>query len=299
MIRLEISAGQRGHSVTQCVAEMLPELKQYNLKKMIKKGDIKLNGGLIKKDYEVDGGDVIEVYLPMEYENVPVLDVCYEDKNILLVNKQPGMAVAGAKGEPDVMTMVINYMKDRGEYFEDTGSIPFPCYKLDIYTGGLVLFAKNGDFFEILREAFHQRRIKRLFKAIVKGCPKEKQGEFQHFYAKDGEDKYRVADGKIRGAVPIYTRYRVLRSNGKFSLVEIEPVTQYMNQERAHMEAAGYPILGDNTYGDVRLNKKMGIRYQALWADVVEFNTGTNNMLEYLNGRVVYTDDINFPLVNM
>ncbi len=297
MIRLEITAGQRGYSVTQSVAELLPELRQYNLKKMIKRGDIKLNGSLIKRDFEVEDGDVVEVYMPMEFEIAPVMDICYEDKNIMVVNKLPGMTVSGQ--QPDLMSSVINHMKDRGEYYEDTGNIPFPCYKLDIFTGGLVLFAKNGDMFEGLREAFHQRRIKRIFKAIIKGCPPEKEGHFQHFYAKDGKDKYRVADGKISGAVPICTRYRVLRTNGKYSLVEIEPVTQYMNQERAHMEAVGYPILGDNTYGDTRLNKKMGIRYQALWATEIEFVTGTGNMLEYLNGKVIYTEDVNFPLVSM
>lgn len=297
MIRMEITAGQRGYSVTQSVAELLPELKQYNLKKMIKQGDIKLNGSLIKKDFEVEDGDVVEVYMPMEFEIAPVMDICYEDKNIMVINKLPGMSVSGQ--QPELMSSVINHMKDRGEYFEDTGNIPFPCYKLDIYTGGLVLFAKNGDMFESLREAFRQRRIKRIFKAIVKGCPPDKEGHFQHFYAKDSKDKYRVADGKINGAVPICTRYRVLRTNGKYSLVEIEPVTQYMNQERAHMEAVGYPILGDNTYGDARLNKKMGIRYQALWATEIEFLTGTNNMLEYLNGKVIYTEDVNFPLVSM
>ena len=115
---------------------------------------------------------------------------------------------------------------------------------------------------------------------------------------KDGDDKYRVSAKKMRGSVPIYTRYRVLESNGIFSVVEIEPVTQYLNQERAHMEAAGYPILGDRLYGDARANKKLGIKYQALWANRIRFNTGVNNMLEYLNGKTIETEDIDFPLVN-
>lgn len=64
------------------------------------------------------------------------------------------------------------------------------------------------------------------------------------------------------------------------------------------MEAAGFPILGDNLYGDMKANKKLGIKYQALWATTISFDTGVNNMLEYLNGKMIQTEDIDFPLVN-
>lgn len=300
MLRLETTTAQDGMKVTDCVAQMVPDLGRFNLKKMLKNGDIRLNGSRLGKNVAIGGGDVIEIYTPIEYERVPLLDVCYEDRNMIVLNKQPGSVVSGGRnGVPDMLSTVINYMRDMGEYSEELGTIPFPCYKLDIYTGGLVIYAKNGDIFEVLREALRQRRVKRLFQAIVRGVPPREAGEFQHFYVKDGDDKYRVANKRIQGAVPIYTKYRVLRTNGEFSLVEIEPVTQYMNQERAHMEAAGFPILGDNVYGDAKLNKRMGVRYQALWATVVEFTTGSNNVLEYLNGKEVYTDDINFPLVHL
>jgi 23S rRNA-/tRNA-specific pseudouridylate synthase len=301
MIRLEAAPEFDGLKTTECIANMVPELGKYNLKRMLRNGDIRLNGSRIGKNFAVTGGDIIEVYTPIEFERVPLLDICYEDRNMIVLNKQPGSVVAGNAGKdvPDMLSAVINYMRDTGEYSEEGGIIPFPCFKLDIFTGGLVIYAKNGDMFEVLREALRQRRIKRVFQAIVKGCPEQRVGEFRHFYVKDGKDKYRVANRKIKDAVPIYTKYRVLKTNGDFSLVEIEPVTQYMNQERAHIEAAGYPILGDMVYGDGRLNKRMGIRYQALWATAVEFTTGINNVLEYMNGKQVYTDDINFPLVNM
>jgi len=300
MIRLDITPGQRGMRTTECIAQMLPELQRYNLKKVLKAGEIRLNGSRISKDFEVSEGDVIEVYTPVEFERVPSLDVCYEDRNFIILNKQPGTLVMGEAGKktPDLLSMVINHMKDTGEYSEQAGYIPFPCYKLDAYTGGLVIFAKNGDMFEMIREAIQQRRVKRLFKAIIKGCPREKTGQLQHFYIKEGENKYRISNKKINGAVPIYTKYNIIRSNGKFSLVDIEPVTQHIDQERIHMEAAGFPILGDPVYGDNRLNKKMGITHQALWASAIEFTTGVNNMLEYLNGKQVYTDDINFPIVD-
>ena len=160
------------------------------------------------------------------------------------------------------------------------------------------MFAKNAEYFEAIREAVRQRRLRRIFRAIVKGCPEYERGDLRHFYVKDNKDQYRVSTHKMNGAVPIYTRYSVVESNGIFSIVDIEPVTQYLNQERAHMEAAGYPILGDQVYGDGKVNKKLGIKYQALWATKICFDTGVNNMLEYLNGQMIETEDVNFPLVN-
>lgn len=300
MIKLEITEEHAGMRLTECVAEQLPELAGKNLKKMIKTGDIKMNGCLIKKDFEVEPGDIIEVYVPVEYERFPLLDIVYEDKNIIVLNKQPGTVVAGRvdQNTPELMSMVINYMRDAGEYSEELGCIPFMCYKLDIYTGGLVMFAKNAEYFEAIREAVRQRRLRRIFRAIVKGCPEYERGDLRHFYVKDNKDQYRVSTHKMNGAVPIYTRYSVVESNGIFSIVDIEPVTQYLNQERAHMEAAGYPILGDQVYGDGKVNKKLGIKYQALWATKICFDTGVNNMLEYLNGQMIETEDVNFPLVN-
>ena len=87
MIKLEITQEHQGLRITQCVSEFLPELQSLNLKKMIKAGDIKLNGCLIKKDFEVEPGDIIEVYVPIEFQRFPLLDIVYEDKNLIVLNK--------------------------------------------------------------------------------------------------------------------------------------------------------------------------------------------------------------------
>lgn len=298
MIKLEVTPNLAGKKISDCIKETFTDLNKP--KRMIRQGDVRINGDLAKKDYIVEDGDVIELHMPVSFERPAMLSVAYEDKNIIVVNKQPGTVVAGKADNtmPDIMSMVINYMKEKQEYSEEAGYIPFPCFKLDLYTGGLVLFVKHGDFFETMRTAINQRRVKRYFQAAVRGCPQYDQGELQHFYAKDGENKYRVSTKKISGAVPIYTKYDVLKTNGTYSLLEIEPVTQYMNQERAHLEAAGYPILGDPVFGDARLNKKLGLRQQVLWATKIVFHTGTNNVLEYLNGMTIETKEIDFPVIN-
>ncbi len=299
MVRLNVTGEFNGYTTTSCALAMLPRLEGANLKKMLKNGDIRLNGCRIKADFEVEDGDVIEVYLPPELIRVATLDICYEDQNILIVNKQPGINVKQNGALPALMPAVAARMKEMGEYSEDMANVPFPCYDLDAGTGGLVLIAKNGDIFDAMREALAQRRVKRSFKAIVADCPKSEEGEFRHFYAKDPDGSVRVTEKNLKNSMPILTKYRVLKTNGEYSFVEIEPVTQCFDQERAHMAAMGYPILGDNEYGDIRLNKKLGIKYQALWATSLVFITGSNNMLEYLNGKRVTTDNLSLPLVNM
>lgn len=300
MIRLEITSNKPGIYVTDAVLELVPDLKNYNLNKILKNGEIRLNGIKINKDYEIAYGDVIEIYAKIESSDIAPLDICYEDKNFIIVNKQPGVSIVNPERSkvPDLLTAIEIYMKENGEYSERGGYVPFPCFNMDKYTGGLVMFAKNGDMYETFKEAMAQRRIKRIFKAIIKGCPPEKNGTFQHFYTKNANKATQTVTQNSRNSIPVYTKYRVIRSDGRFSLVETEPVTGLEEQERVHMSAAGYPIIGDPVYGDNRLNKKLGIFHQALWATDIEFTTGVNNMLEYLNGKQVYTDDIVFPIVD-
>lgn len=300
MVRLDVTAGLAGMNTTQAVVKALPELNGQNLKRMLRNGDIRLNGSRIKKDFETAEGDIIEVYMPDGFRSEPVFDICYEDRNILILNKQPGSIIRCEPGDPgkDLLSLVLQYMIDEGEYIEELGCIPFALDSFDVNTGGLTLFAKNAESFDYLRIAARQRRIRRVFQAIVSGRPTYDSGEFQHFYLRDGH-REKVTRQKVQGAVPMYTRYKVLRSSGTYSLIELDPVTGFANQERAHLQAAGYPILGDPVYGDPKLNRKTGIRYQALWSTEIAFSTGVNNILEYLNGRRVRTNDILFPLVNL
>lgn len=300
MVRLDVTSDLAGIRTTEAVLRALPQLAGYNLKKMLRSGAIRLNGSRIRKDFETAGGDIIEVYMPDELRGQPDFKICYEDRNIIILNKNPGAIIRAEADDPrpDLYGLVRQYMIDENEYIEELGCIPFALDSFDPNTGGLTVFAKNAEAFDYLRMAARQRRIRRVFQAIVAGRPPQDAGELQDFYARD-ERRERIASEKMQGSVPIYTRYKVLQSSGTYSLVEIEPVTGFLNQERIHLHAAGFPIIGDPIYGDQKLNKRTGLRYQALWSTEVDFATGVNNILEYLNGRCVRTKDIFFPLINL
>jgi RluA family pseudouridine synthase len=300
MIRLDIPAGQDGNGLITCITQMLPGVKTGDAKKLLKKGDVKVNGTRIKKDMPVSGGDILEIYLPEKITPYPKLEIAYEDANILIVNKQPGISVVEDKddGKPTLLSLVIKYMVEKNIYIKETGDVPFACHRLDHNTGGLTIFSKNAEYFDLITQALAQRRIAKFYRTIVVGKPSKDSDELHGFLIKDARAaRVRITGGKSKAALPIVTRYRVLKSNGEVSLLEVQLVTGRTHQVRAHLASIGNPVLGDDKYGNRKANKRYGVRYQALWATRIEFFTGQNNLLSYLDGKVIETDQIHFPYV--
>ena len=300
MIKLNVPQGQNGEKLSKCVGDMLPNLQQSDLKKMFKKGDIKVNGKRFKKDAAICEGDMLEVYLPPEAHPYPTLEIAFEDNNIIIVNKKPGISVVNDKndGKPTLEDLLKTYMEEKGEYAPECGCMPHACHRLDHNTGGLTIFAKNNEIYDPLIEAIRQRRIVKFYKTIAVGeMPKEKD-ELRGFLYKDPRaSKVKIVNGNVRGSLPIVTRYSVEKTNGKLSWLNVELVTGRTHQIRAHLASIGNPILGDDKYGSRSANKKYGVRYQALWATKIVFYTGANNVLAYLDKKEVETNNIEFPYI--
>ncbi len=302
MIRLEIPAGQEGNALLVCVTQMLPGVKTGDAKRLLKKGDIKVNGVRVKKDAPVSGGDVLEVYLPEKITPYPKLEIAYEDANILVINKQPGISVVEDKddGKPTLLSLVVKYMIEKNVYIKETGDVPFACHRLDHNTGGLIIFSKNAEYFDLITQAIAQRRIAKFYKTIVVGKPLKDSDELHGFLIKDARAaRVRITGRRTRAALPVVTRYKMLKSNGELSLLEVQLVTGRTHQIRAHLASIGNPVLGDDKYGNRRANKSYGVRYQALWATRLTFFTGQNNPLGYLDGKTIETDQIHFPYVEL
>jgi RluA family pseudouridine synthase len=244
----------------------------------------------------------VEVYLPPGAEPDPALDIAYEDANIMVINKQPGISVVEDKddGKPTLQTLAVKYMQEKNLYFKETGNVPLACHRLDHNTGGLTVFSKSAEYFELITQAFAQRRISKFYKTIVVGKPPKDADELHgHLVKNASASKVRITDRLTKTALPIVTRYRLLKTNGDLSLLEVELVTGRTHQIRAHLASIGIPVLGDDKYGDRRANKRYGVRYQALWAVRLKFFTGRGNLLSYLDGKAIETDKINFPYVDI
>ncbi len=216
------------------------------------------------------------------------LETAYEDNNIIIVVKPPGILTHSAPGKHQrtLTTLVNNYLSDKGEPSE--GFHASSCHRLDFNTAGLVIFAKNKESLGTMKKFFQNRQIKKYYRCLVKGIPKPHQAELCHFHLMDQLNNYaRIFDNMVPGACEIITRYKVLNSRNMLSLLEIELVTGKTHQIRAHLAHIGHPILGDRKYGIPSFNRKWNVNFQALQSFKIIFDFENGGILDYLKGKEV------------
>ena len=299
MIECTVNDTPEGKTLKSYIQDMYPNLKQSTLMKALKEGDIKVNGERQRKNIVLNEGDILNIYITdEELGAMPPLQIVYEDENLMIVNKMAGISCFDDKnnGAPNVLSQVEARMRAQGEYHADILNVPYLCHRLDHHTGGLLVFAKHEHSYKFLMDAFAERRIRKFYQAIVCGQPEPPQAQLHDFLVKDANAaKVKIFKAQVKNAVPIVTRYGTLGVKDSLTRVEVELVTGRTHQIRAHLAFYGYPILGDDKYGDRKMNKKYGAGYQALWSTRLIFNVGTGHFMEYLNKQVFETDHIVFP----
>lgn len=273
--------------------------------KMLRKKRIKLNGAKADGAEMLNEGDSIQMYLSEEtmdgFKEERVIkkassdiDVVYEDENIIAVNKPAGVLSHAEKAGDDdtLIDRILSYLNEKGEYDpeKERTFVPALCNRLDRNTSGIVIAGKNSEALRQINEAVKFKSIKKYYKTLV--CGKiEKSGRLEDFYEKDSQlNKAKVGgkEGKI-----ITTIYRPLKTNGRYTLAEVELITGKSHQIRVHMASAGFPIIGDVKYGNKQENeyfrKKAGVKRQMLHAYKMVFE-GLKGELAYLNGKTVTAD---------
>ena len=146
------------------------------------------------------------------------------------------------------------------------------CHRLDVQTGGLLLFAKDDEAFESAMQGFSERSFEKYYTCMVKGCPAKREAVMHAYLRKDAQiSRVSVTDYPARGSMEITTAYRVIQP-GENAKLEVELITG-----RTH------PILGDDKYGDRALNRTLGLRRQQLFATRLVIHA--KGALSYLNGR--------------
>jgi len=177
------------------------------------------------------------------------LDILYEDNSVIIVNKPTGLAVQGGKGIKNSLDKILAVIRQPA---------PLLVHRLDKDTSGVLLAAKTKqDAARFSRYLGTERKTIKQYIAVCAGSPKEKEGEIS-------------AELEIRGTMKISkTKYKVFKSNAKYSVLEIELGTGRMHQIRRHLAMIGCPVLGDDKYGDFALNKelrKAGVKHLLLHA---------------------------------
>lgn len=300
MIKLEVPRSYDGASLSQCIRE-LAGLGSGEVTRLLMNG-VRVNGRP-QRSGRLNKGDVVEVYPQKGYPaGFFSLEVVYEDENIMVCSKMPGLASDATKldGKDTLFSLAQAHMMARGEADRDGICVPYLIYRLDRDTGGLVLVAKHQMVFEQLLSALRERRIEQYYYAVCAGRPRQRQEilhDFLHIERRTAS--VRVMERPEKYSAPIATRYTTLETKGALSLLEVEPFTLRPHQIRAHLAFAGLPVLGDMKYGDMKANKQYGIREEMLWAHRLVLHMGHNNPLEYLDGCVFETDTVALPRAGM
>lgn len=312
MKELTVGKNDAGQRLDRFVGKAVPLLPESLLQKYIRLKRIKLNGKGSKRDTRLNEGDVLSLYINDEFFEKPTernsylkvgaprLDIVYEDENILLADKKPGVLCHSA-GEWDYNTLIANiqaYAYQKGEWRprEENAFAPALCNRIDRNTGGIVIAAKNAEALRIINEKIKEREIEKYYLCVVRGRPKPAEGQLRGYIFKDAaKNRVYVRRKPEPGAKEALTYYRTLASQGGLSLVECRLGTGRTHQIRAQMAAAGIPLLGDGKYGSDRENKKLGEDGQLLCSYRLEFAFRTDaGALNYLNGRSFSVSRVDF-----
>ena len=268
---------------------VMPELPESVIRRIFAAKDVRLNGVRVSREQTVHQGQTVRIWVPGSFACEPAssspLSVVFEDENILLVNKQPGISVeSDARGGLTLTDLCADYIcRGNPDAFP-----PAACHRLDNPTSGLCLFAKNQQALEILQEAFRNRTLEKYYICLVRGIMKPPKAVCKAWLVKDARmAKVRITDHAEPDARPIVTGYETLES-GPVSRLRIHLITGRTHQIRAHLAALGHPVLGDDLYGDRSFNRREKARSLKLCAVSLALNT--EGKLPELDGRVFQID---------
>ena len=302
MKQIEIGKNDSGQRLDKFLTKRFKNMPASLMYKYIRKKYIKLNGKRCEISSRLETGDVLTLYIkdeffeetPDEYDflKAPVkLDIVYEDENIMLINKKPGLIV-----HPDenyhfdsLIARVKHYLYDKNEYDpkKENSFAPALVNRIDRNTGGIVITAKNSESLRIMNQKVKNRELEKIYLCIAVGIFEKKQSLLVGYLEKnEKKNKVYISKKPMPNGKIIKTKYRVLAEKNGLSLLEVDLLTGRTHQIRAHLASIGHPLLGDGKYGKNEINRKMGYKWQALYSYKISFKFSTDGgILNYLNNR--------------
>ncbi|MCI8542529.1 RluA family pseudouridine synthase [Acetatifactor aquisgranensis] len=255
--RYEITEELEGERIDKCLAMLIDSLSRSFIQKMIKEEAVTVDGIPVKGSYRVKAEDQLSFRLPKAVEPdilpeaIP-LDILYEDRDVVIVNKPKGMVVHPAAGHYSG-TLVNALMHHCGKELSGINGIMRPgiVHRIDMDTTGSIIVCKNDMAHTSIAAQLKEHSITRRYHAICCGVLKEEEGIIDRPIGRHPTDRKRMAVNEKNGKVAV-THYRVLERFNGYTYIECELETGRTHQIRVHMASINHPLLGDEVYAGGR-----------------------------------------------
>lgn len=270
----EITENEDGERIDKCLATLIDSLSRSYIQRLIKDEAVRVNGSPVKGSYRVKQEDQLEFELPeavepdIEPEDIP-LDILYEDKDVIVVNKPKGMVVHPAAGHYSG-TLVNALMFHCGKELSGINGCMRPgiVHRIDMDTTGSVIACKNDMAHNCIAEQLKEHSLTRRYVAICHGVLREDEGTIDRPIGRHPTERKKMAVNGRNGKRAV-THYKVLQRFRDYTYIECRLETGRTHQIRVHMASIGHPLLGDEVYSNRKSPYKL--QGQTLHAKILGF----------------------------